>query len=288
MEYIKDNYLRGYGSGPTWRVEIDPATRPVGTYYEEACKAAEIVWSQKQGELFVLYSGGMDSEYVINVFLSLGMKVTPVVMRLQKYNAHDTDYAYTFLRDRGLTHYSFDLNFDQFVESGQMRSIAEASCCATFGLSASMWLAKQLDGTILTGNDPPLLRTTSSGRMLEELQYIHSQFNFYKKESIYGTPFFLSYTPEMMLSFLKNNTIQHYARGAYPQCSDTNQVKAMVYNDQNKFKITNRIKYTGYEQIMKSKIFKHGDVQALCPREEWNGVSYFKYNEIVRWMEQLI
>ncbi len=288
MEYIKDNYLRGYGSGPTWRVEIDPATRPAGTYYEEACKAAEIVWSQKQGELYVLYSGGMDSEYVINVFLSLGMKVTPIVMRMQQYNAHDTYYAFKFLRDNNLTHYIFDFNFDEYVKSGRMRAEVEANDWSSFGMGPPLWLAKQVNGTVITGNDPPLLRAQPQGQMLEELQIIHTQLNVWKKETIYGTPFFLSYTPELMLSFLKEPTIRAYANNKYPQFRNTDSVKHMVFNNQSKFTIEPRQKFTGYEKLEGTKIMQHPDVRPCLWRKDFMGASYFKYNEIVKWMEQLI
>jgi len=34
MELIKDNYLRGFETGDTWRVEIDPSNRPVKSYFK--------------------------------------------------------------------------------------------------------------------------------------------------------------------------------------------------------------------------------------------------------------
>ena len=291
MELIHNNYMRGTGNGPTWNVEIDPPTRPVKSYYEEACVAAEMVWSQKQGTVYVMYSGGMDSEYVINVFLSLGMDVTPVIMRLQpNYNDHDFQYALKFCNKRGLSYQIIDLDFDKFVSSGKMFEIATRNKAGRYELTASMWLASQLDGTVLTGNDPPLLLhryKSMPGVYLEELEYIHSQFNCWRNDGIYGTPFFLSYTPEMMLAILNEQTFVDFSKT--PQIKNTDSVKIGVFNNQNKFVMETRTKFTGYEYVAKSKIYNHPDIQrSLKEHKQWCGVTYFEYNKLRSWLTSQI
>lgn len=285
MELIHNNYMRGSGNGPTWNVSIDPPGRSVKSYYEEACIAAEMVWSKKQGRIYVLYSGGMDSEYVINVFLSLGMNVTPVVMNLEPfYNRHDVHYALKFCKSRNLSYYTINLDFDTFVKSGKMLEILTRNKAGRYEMAATMWLATQLDGTVITGNDPPLLLNRKgelAGVFLEELEYIHSQFNCWQNDNVYGTPFFLSYTPEMMLSILKEETFVKFSKGDHDH-KTTDAVKIGVFNNQNKFTMEPRNKYTGYEQLKHKPIFNHPDIQfSLKEHTKWCGATYFDYSTIL-------
>ena len=289
MQLVDNNYLRSSGNGPTWEVEIDPPRRTVKSYYEEAVIAAEMIWAQKQGSLNLLYSGGLDSEYVLSVFLKLGMDIQPVIMNLlsntgEVYNSHELAYAFTFCKQKGLTPTIIDLNFDKFVESGQFLSIAESVKCAAYQLPASMWLASQIDGTVITGNDPPHMKLNITDNLwyLDEEEIIHSQFNYFKQYNVYGTPFFLSYTPEMMLSFLLDPTMAALANHQFTGKTGTNSTKVHVFNNGTGFNLIPRIKRTGYEQIARRPIIEHPDIQTIVSRKDrWLGTSDHQYHIVI-------
>jgi hypothetical protein len=289
MQLVDNNYLRGSGHGDTWHVEIDPPRRSVKSYYEETIIAAEMIWAQKQGQLNLLYSGGLDSEYVLSVFLRLGMNIQPVIMNLRShdgsiYNSHESKYAFKFCEQQNIIPTIIDLNFDRFVESGQLLSISESVQCAAYQLPASMWLASQIDGTVITGNDPPHMKLNTKDNLwyLDEEEIIHSQFKYFKQYSVYGTPFFLSYTPEMMLSFLVDPTMEALANHQFPGKLGTNSTKVHVFNNGTGFNLRQRIKQTGYEQIEKSAIFDHPDIQTVVSRKDrWLGTSDHQYHQVV-------
>ena len=285
MELIYNNYLRGSGHGLNWNVEIDPPSHPVNSYYEETVAAAEIIWSQKQGPLYLMYSGGLDSEYVLSVFLKLGMDVTPVIMRMNNdYNAHDIDYAFWYCEERNLKPTVIDLDFDKFVESGELIRIAESVKCSVFQLPASMWLASQLDGTVITGNDPPHLKLNKNNNLwyLDEEEYNHTLLTYWKEYGVHGTPYFTSYTPEMMLSFLTDPSIEQLANHGFPGREGSNSTKIDVYNRGTDFNLVQRAKQTGYEVIRESAIFQHPDIQTVRSwRDKWYGTSDHQYHEVV-------
>lgn len=289
MRLLDNNYLRGSGHGSTWHVEIDPPRRPVKSYYEETVIAAEMIWAQKQGALNLLYSGGLDSEYVLSVFLKLGMDIHPVIMNLCShsgyiYNTHESKYAFKFCEAKGLNPTVINLNFDEFVESGQLLSIAESVECAAYQLPASMWLASQIDGTVITGNDPPHLKlNTQDGQWyLDEEEIIHTQFKYFKKYDVYGTPFFLSYTPELMLSFLLDPTMADLANHKFYGKLGSNSTKVHVFNNGSGFDLEQRVKQHGYEKIAESPIYHHPDIQAVIARKDrWLGTSDHQYHEVV-------
>lgn len=283
MELIYNNYLRGKGHGPTWTVEIDPPSRPVKSYYEETCIAAEMIWAQRQGPLQLCYSGGLDSEFVLSVFLELGMEIEPVIMRTQ-YNHHETKYAFKFCEERNLSPTIVDLDYDSFVESGALLEIAKEIKCAAYQIPCNMWLCSQLDGTVITGNDPPHLIKKADGQWyLDEEEIIHSQFAYYKKHNIDGTPFLLSYTPELMLSFLTDSTMVELGNDRIVGKLGSNSTKVHVFNNNGgAFKLENRIKQHGYEMVEQSPIFKHPDIETVCSwKDIWKGSSDHQYHDVV-------
>jgi hypothetical protein len=283
MKFIYNNYIRGSGNGATWHVDIDPPSRPVKSYYNECCTAAEMIWTQKTGKLYITLSGGLDSEYALAVFRSLGMEIHPVIMRFtQGYNQHDIAHAFKYCNENNIDHTVIDLDFDKFVESGEMLSMATAGQCSFYEMPASVWLAKQLDGTVITGNDPPHMKRVNDKWYYDEEEYSHCQFTMWRQHGIEGTPFFLAYTAEQALSFLIEPTIVDLAHDRIPGKTGTNSSKVHVFNNGTGFNLENRQKYTGYEQIYNQTISKHPDMlQVLSYRDRWGGCSNHEYFDIV-------
>ena len=284
IDYIKDNYMQGTGNGDTWHVRIDPPKGPVLSYYEEAKKTAEYVWANKTGHLYLLYSGGMDSEYVFSLFLELGFNFTPVVIKLGNYNEHDLKYAFDFCSSKGVDPKIIEVDFDHFVKSGKIVDIATSIKCSGHQIPATMHIAEQLDGFVVLGNDPPYMKldTRENVWKLEELELIHSILTFFKTRRLEGCPFFLSYTPEMMLSFLLDPTMVDLANHRIPGKLGTNTTKVHVYNNGSNYHLVNRPKYTGYEIIEKNDIFQHENLKIFEDFSKmWGGAYYEPYHQLV-------
>jgi hypothetical protein len=284
MELVQNDYLRGSGHGANWTVRINPPTRKVKSYFEETCIAAEIIWENRQGPIQLCYSGGLDSEYVLSVFLHLGMPITPVIMRTA-YNYHETRYAFEYCDARNIKPTIVDLDYDKFVKSGKLLEIATNIKCAAYQIPCNMWLCSQLDGTVITGNDPPHMKKKDDQQWyLDEEEIIHSQFRYYKQYGIYGTPFFLSYTPELMLSFLLDPTMELLANNGIPGKLGTNSTKVHVFNNNNgAFTLVNRTKQHGYEIVEQNEIYNHPDILTVNSwKEKWTGSSDHQYHVVVK------
>ena len=294
MELTKDNYLYGTGHGDSWHVNIDPPTRRVKTYFEETLLAVEYVYANKVGKFQVLYSGGLDSQYVCQVLLHLGMEFEPVIIELKNnagevLNSHDIKYAYEFCDAKNITPVIYDLNFEEFVESGKNIEIANSVTCCMNSLPATMHVASQLDGFSLLGNDPPYLRNSDGVWMLEELEYIHGLLRYYEKYNVNGCPFLLSYTPEMMLSFLLDPHIEKLGTNQLPGKLGSNSTKSYAFNNGSNFNMPvydfikkDRIKFNGYEQINQSKIAEHPNMQIFKEfKKTWNGEYLEPYSDAV-------
>lgn len=285
MDLLFNNYMKSSGNGDTWHVDISPATYNPDTYFKESLKTLRYVYENKCGDLYVLYSGGMDSEYVCECLLHLGIKFTPIIVKLlPNYNNHDIKYAIEFCERKNLKPIIYDVDYDKFVESGKIVEIAENMRSCSFRMPATMLPMLEIDGFFLLGNDPPYMRLNNGVWQLEEEEVIHSILNFYKHYNIKGCPFVLSYTPEMMLSFLKDPTMFDLANHKIPGKLGTNSTKVHVFNNNdNSFYIENRQKYTGYEYVLSSEIYNHPNIQLLeSYRPKYNGCYKVDYDVIVK------
>ena len=275
MDLIHDNYITTSGTGPTWNVEIALPTRPVKSYYEETVSVAEMIWAQKSGPLYLCYSGGLDSEYVLSVFLGLGMNVQPVIMRTQ-YNYPEIKYAFKLCEEKNITPVVIDLDYDNFVESGQFLDIATKTQCVAYQYIANMWLTSQIDGTVITGDSNPHLFLGKDNKWyVDETEPVYKQFDFFKDNNIQGTPFILSYTSAQYFSFLIDPTIQRLANNEIPGKTGSHSSKVHVYNNQSKFMLEQRNKLTGYELVEKSPIFIHRDMKIV---NSWKVARYGSSN----------
>ena len=68
-----------------------PTTRPIGSFREEAIIAVKEIRAAYAGKtLYVLYSGGIDSEAMLEAFRLAGIKITVVMIEFEDgLNSHD-------------------------------------------------------------------------------------------------------------------------------------------------------------------------------------------------------
>jgi len=281
MNLLHDSYITSSGSGSTWNVEIAKPSRPTNSYYEETVIAADIIWEHKQGPLYLCYSGGLDSEYVLSVFTELGMNIQPVIMRTQ-YNYPETQYAFKYCEAKNISPITIDLDYDNFIKSGKFLEIATETQCSAYQYIANMWLTSQLDGTVITGDSDPHLFLKENNWYVDEIEPTYRQFDFFKKHNIHGTPFFLSYTAEQYTSFLIDPTIQRLTNNEILGKTGSYSSKVHVYNNQDKFVLEQRTKLTGYELVERSDIFNHPDIQLVNSWKEtlW-GSCNFEYKSLI-------
>ena len=176
----------------------------------------------------------------------LGIPFNTVIMNLRDnfgeiYNSNETIHAFNHCALKGVKPTVVDFNYEEFLDSGEIIEIAEESRIASFRVPATLKLASQQNSFVVLGNDPPYLKfkENTNSWYLEEMEVIHSQLNFYKNRKIEGTPFLLSYTPEMMLSFLLDPTIVKLANGHFPGKLGTNSTKVHVFNNKSGFNMPN-------------------------------------------------
>jgi hypothetical protein len=285
MKLSKNNYIKSSGVGDTFTVSFDSLPKQYDNYFIESCKAAKEIYDLKQGKLYVLYSGGVDSEYALSIFLSLGMDLTPVIINLNpEYNNFDTDYAITFCNKHKINPLVVNLDFDQFVKSGKFLEVSKICRSEIFHRAATAYVAGQLDGTILLGDGEPYIKKDSNNNWnIEIYEHDYAVWNYFIAKGIYGTTHFNRYTPEMLLSFFADERMIELANNTVPGKLSSNSSKFIIYNRHCDFNLEERPKYHGYEKIETSKIFQHDAFRELeIIGKEWNGVYSTNYFEFMK------
>lgn len=283
--FIKDNYLRTYGNGNSFMVEIDPPKNPNANFHEESRKVAEMVWNNRQGKVHVMYSGGVDSEYVLSTFISLGMDVTPVIIKLNPgYNEHDVKYAFDFCESKKLKPIIVDLNYDHFVKTGEILDLALPINCATHRLPSTYKVVSQLDGTVVMGSHgPPHMALVNDIWYVDEYEIIHNVLKFFNRHGIHGCPFFLAYTAEQYLSYLLDPYMQALANNQVQGKLGNNSSKYLTFSNGSGFRLVARKKYTGFENVEESPIFQHENIKYINSLEdEYGGVCIEPYFDLIK------
>jgi hypothetical protein len=251
--------MRTVGHGPTWTLELDPWPVTFDNYFVESCKAAEEIYDLKEGPLHVMYSGGVDSEYALSVFLSLGIPVTPVIIRMGDYNSHDIDYAFKFCAKHNLKPAIIDIDFKEFVESGKFAEVNKIVKSSAFGYVVTSYASGLIQGSVICGEGHPYIKkneetSTWDYRMWE---FEWSVQRYMDAKGIDGTTLFNGYTQEMAASFLMDPQMKELADNKVPGKLGSMSSKWIIYNRHSNFNLEERKKYNGYEKILESSIMNH-------------------------------
>jgi len=281
---VKNNYIRVNDNGPNWQFSMDQCREKFDNLFLETCRAAEEIYSLKNGKIYFLYSGGIDSEHALSVFLHLRIKIIPVIIKLTPhYNDFDIAYAYKFCESKNLNPVTIDIDFDEFVKSGKILDYAKKYKSEIHHRPAVMHAISKLDGTIILGDNEPYINknTVTNTWNYQIHEHDYALPNYFIKNNIHGTPHFGCWTIKMAMAFLTDPIMLSLANNQVPGKLGSNSSKHLIYNRHSNFNLEVRPKYTGYEIIEKSPIFQHESIKELQKScQIYNGKfnqDYFKF-----------
>lgn len=286
MDFVKNNYYGPHGHGLDFNIHINSLPTTFDTYYKESLLAAEEINSLKVGKLHLLYSGGLDSENTLGVFLSAGIPIVPVIINMiQGYNSFDTQYAFDFCRSKQITPLVINVDFDHFVTSGKMLEVAEICKSEIYHRALTAHVAEKLDGTVICGDGEIYIKANKQNASW----YVHMDehefavYRYFRKKGIDGTTHFNTYRPEMMSAMVTDPIMKELANNQHPYYDGSNSSKIEVYNRHSNFNLIPRPKYHGYEQIEQSAIFKHPAFEQLRLKgKRWSGKYDVEYYSFLR------
>jgi hypothetical protein len=286
LELVYQNYIRRSGNGANFNVEIDRLPTTSENYYQETRKAVQLVESKKQGQLYLMYSGGVDSEYALSAFIDQKINIKPVVVKLNpSYNSHDIDHAFKFCTKHNLEPVVVDIDYENFVYSGKMLELALLTESSIPHYTTTAFAISKLDGTVICGDGEPHLaldqKTGKWNICIYEFEYALT--NFYEKNKINGVVHFNRYTPQMFKTFLEDPRMNDLSNNLVNGKLGSHSSKWLIYNRHSNFNLEQRPKYHGLEQIENSPIKQHESFFELEKiGKQWDGVWKKEYSQLVK------
>ena len=182
------------------------------TDFETAAKNVALELGEKHKDLYLALSGGLDSEFILRLFLGLGIKITPIIVSHYS-NQDELAYAFSACQDCGVKPVFLEPNHQKTFSTYNdliFKKLNGSSIYSIFAVIAAEYAANQ-GGVLMTGGNV-------FGEQGDSIDFFTlSEFDFYYSifypELIHISP--LMYTPQIVEAFsrdLRDDWALHKAR----------------------------------------------------------------------------
>lgn len=255
--------------------KCDPTTRPVQSFRLEAIQAAKEIRAAFPGKtLYAMYSGGVDSEAMLEAFRLADVRVTVVLLEFTDgSNQHDLVWARKYLNR---VRFSGDVKvipFDikSWIRSNECLDMARDMQTLELILTHLFKVASDhlRDGIVMTGHEEPSLWIEPGiGWVWNKHEVHYGMHKYFIKEGLSGIPSFFQWSTELLAAFIfnKNYTPAYYGL-LNKKIWSAEQLKYGFYGDQ--FGLEARTKYTGFEHML-SDIIRANDAWAASAPAKWD------------------
>lgn len=274
----------------SWYVAYGRCQRPIKDWRSECIATARQIRDDTDLDLWLLFSGGIDSEVALQSFLFAGIRVTAAITCFRgDLNRQDVRHAVKFCETHQIAYRLLHLDIERFIESGEALEFADRAKCVSPQLLHTMWAMDQVDGYPILGSGECYLVKRSAQRdgampgadanvwEMFEKERIASWYRHLLVRGRPGCAGFFQYNPENMLAFLVDPMVMNLCNNRLPDETTTMKIKPLIYGSY--FLLEPRKKYHGFENIL------HLD-DALRPELErrygaYNGIHKTPYDELV-------
>lgn len=242
----KDQTFQTWFQAPELRTELRDAS----------IRAAKQIRDSTDKEIVVLYSGGMDSEWILESFVLAGIPVTPLVVVYEDgLNKHDVDWATRYIQRRKIEGAVYDtLNLRDWYKSQGQKDIAWITQTPELAYTSQFQAIQKLnDGNrfFITGYDEPGMVADDSGAQRAwRLFYNERHYSVVKMFSQFGVPGVPNwgrYSNELFASYVCQPQWQMLVANMFnPMIWNAEMIKVQMFQASFPF-MEARPKFTGFE-----------------------------------------
>jgi hypothetical protein len=155
-------------------ISISPYKCEIDTFYNNAKRVA-LEMSNSFSSLYLSYSGGLDSEFVLNTFVENDLKITPIIVSTP-YNKREYEYALHFCYEKKIKPVLLKYNEVDIIEQLYKRTIRRGLYSLQGGVPLiACDYANANNGNLITGCGEPF---PSSGDVMSS-DIIFNEWDFY-------------------------------------------------------------------------------------------------------------
>jgi hypothetical protein len=279
-----------------WMVSYGAIQRQPKPFNEECEATAALIRDTVAGPITVLFSGGVDSEVVIRAFHAQKIPIRVAILQFDdNLNIHDVSFAVVCCEQLGLPYKLIPLDIKKFLDD-EVYNYAAPTNTRSPELCSTMWLADQVDGVPVIGSGECFLVKRVEPSYVDGVSsYLRTPWDMYERELIaawyrhfmipgkerMAVPGFFQYTPEIMLSFLKDECVIDLVNDRMIGKRSTMTSKFGIY--QKYFPLAERKKYSGFEKIYSRVSDLRVDFRRRWP--DHAGQFLTEYNDLVAMLE---
>ena len=253
-----------------FHIEFKPVSRPMLPWKEELMIAMEQLVKSTDKPIYVLLSGGIDSELVAKLLLKLGVKFKALTLKHEEgTNEHETRYADWFCKQYKVEQEIVSLNIKNFIEHGTEKYIDQGYRATKIYYYQQLLLIEKLEelgGFGIGGAYEQIYHTIDNQIHLKFNPSYMMAMDWCKNHNINHQLWFYLETPELVGSWMNLELIQFLLqRPDYFINQDwINVEKSLVYHQQWP-EIGRRRKASGFEPIEKFREVKEKQLRNLFP-----------------------
>lgn len=269
--FYKDNWLAWtYDNGPEYGpkplLTSDFAlhfkktiTCPIKSYHEELLLNAQAIRDTFNGELDLLFSGGIDSEIILRVYHELKIPVNVYIFKYNNdYNLLEFNHAVNVCNELNVIPKIIDFNLERFFEN-EAYDIWTKCYAYSAGWLPHMKMTEYCDGTPIMGSGEPYWRVVSKEDTLSSWVYdieepSHHWAVYHKTIGRPVITDWYEYSPEIHVAYLQLPYVQDLINNRVKGKLSTVTSKAFIHQ-QYWPTIQDRTKLVGFE----GKNYKKGD-----------------------------
>ena len=222
-------------------------------------RAAREVGESTDKEIVILYSGGMDSEWILESFFLAGVPVTPLLVNYRDgLNDHDMAYAQRYLGRRGITKSLLDtLDLRKWYGSQAQKDIAELSQTPELAYTTQFQAIEKLNNGsrfFITGYDEPGIQADDSAEVrrwnLFYNERHYSVVKLFRALGVPGIPNWGRYSSALLAAYVCQPQWQMLVANLYnPTVWNAEMIKIPMFQAHFPF-MEARPKFTGFEKSL--------------------------------------
>lgn len=155
-----------------FKIEIKPYQFTTTNFIENSKRLAyKLV--DKYDNLYISYSGGLDSEFVLKTFVDNKLPITPVLLSTS-FNQIELKYALEFCTQLNITPEIISFNDNNFIDQLYKKTHKRNMFSLQGGVP--LVVADHIDGKLITGCGEPLWTVRQHERMIDCIDYPNLEF----------------------------------------------------------------------------------------------------------------
>ncbi len=214
------------------------------SWREENAITAGLLWDLYGNDLYVFYSGGIDSEIVIQSFIDVGIVPRVVFIEYKDgYNKHEKMWVDKYVSKTRIQLEQVEFDLLQFWETEVVDFCMQTQCVSP-QLPVTMKVATTIRGIPIIGQGECFLEYTQNNWWLREHEKICAWYKFFMFANLPAIPGFFQYTPNQLASFIPRAITFMEAHDLVT----TKQDKCGIYRQWYP-ELVQRPKYSGFELV---------------------------------------